>query len=99
MARAQGATRRSVLSLAAAMIIAPRIARALPKAPSARRLKLLNAHTSETFEGAYRNDIGPITSVMEELSAFLRDHHSGQKTRMDIGVIDFLSDVMEAVGA
>ena len=99
MARSQGPTRRSVLATAAAMIIASRAARALPKALSVRRLKLLNAHTGETFEGAYRNDTGPITPVMDELSSFLRDHHSGQKIPIDVGVIDFLFDVMDSVGA
>jgi uncharacterized protein YcbK (DUF882 family) len=81
------------------MIIAPRVARAVPKALSPRHLKLINAHTGESFEGAYRDEIGPIPPVMEELSALLRDHHSGQKIGIDIGVIDFLSDVMDSVGA
>jgi uncharacterized protein YcbK (DUF882 family) len=29
---------------------------------------------------------------------FLRDHHSGQKTQIGVGVIDFLADVLDAVG-
>jgi hypothetical protein len=36
---------------------------------------------------------------MEDLSGFLRDHHSGEKIAMDIGVVDFLASVMDAVGA
>ena len=35
---------------------------------------------------------------MEELCVFLRDHHSGEQTQMDVGVIDFLADVLDAVG-
>ena len=35
---------------------------------------------------------------MEELSIFLRDHHSGEKIQMDVGVIDFLADILDAVG-
>jgi hypothetical protein len=35
---------------------------------------------------------------MEELCIFLRDHHSGEQTQMDVGVIDFLADVLDAVG-
>ena len=31
-------------------------------------------------------------------AVFLRDHHSGEKTRIDVGVIDFLADVLDAVG-
>ena len=36
---------------------------------------------------------------MEDLSSFLRDHHSGEKIAMDIGAVDFLASVMDAVGA
>jgi uncharacterized protein YcbK (DUF882 family) len=57
------------------------------------------AHTGETFEGAYRNDKGPIERVVDELCTFLRDHHSGEKTQIDVGVIDFLADLLDAVGA
>jgi uncharacterized protein YcbK (DUF882 family) len=64
-----------------------------------RRLRLTNAHTSETFDGAYRDENGPIARVIEELCIFLRDHYSGEKTRMDVGVVDFLADVLDAVGA
>ena len=85
--------------MAAAMIAAPRLAAALPHPPSPRRLKLVNAHTGETFDGAYRDDQGPIARVMEELSVFLRDHYTGEKIDIGVGVIDFLADVMDAVGA
>jgi len=85
--------------MAAAMIAAPRLAVALPHPPSPRRLKLVNAHTGETFDGAYRDDQGPIARVMEELSVFLRDHYTGEKIDIGVGVIDFLADVMDAVGA
>ena len=64
-----------------------------------RRLRLVNAHTGETFEGAYRNDRGPIARVVDELCVFLRDHHSGEITHIDVGVIDFLADVLDSVGA
>ena len=85
--------------MAAAMIAAPRLAAALPHPPSPRRLKLVNAHTGETFDGAYRDDQGPIARVMEELSVFLRDHYSGEKIDIGVDVIDFLADVVDAVGA
>jgi uncharacterized protein YcbK (DUF882 family) len=64
-----------------------------------RRLNLVNANTGETFDGPYRDDTGPIGVAMEDLSMFLRDHHSGEKIAMDIGVVDFLASVMDAVGA
>jgi uncharacterized protein YcbK (DUF882 family) len=91
--------RRSFLSLVAGCVTWPSIAHAVSRPPIAlRRLRLVNAHTGETFDGAYRDDKGPIEGVIDELCIFLRDHHSGQKTQIDVGVIDFLADVLDAVG-
>jgi uncharacterized protein YcbK (DUF882 family) len=66
--------------------------------PGLRRLKLVNAHTGETFDGIYRDDKGPVARVMQELCVFLRDFHSAAQTEMDVGVIDFLADVLDAIG-
>ncbi|MGC2411400.1 MAG: DUF882 domain-containing protein [Stellaceae bacterium] len=71
----------------------------MPTAPPLRRLSLFNVHTGESFDGPYRDALGPIGLAMEELSFFLRDHHSGQRIAIDVGVIDFLTAVMQAVGA
>src|SRR5215469_8320424 len=90
--------RRQLLALAALCATWPSAAHAAVPPPRLRRLRLANANTGETFEGTYRNDDGPIDRVMEELCVFLRDHHSGEQTRMDVGVIDFLADVLDAVG-
>jgi len=91
--------RRLFLSIVAGFAAWPSIARAVPRPPNAlRRLRLANVHTGETFEGAYRDDNGPIQRVIDELCIFLRDHHSGEKTQMDVGVIDFLADVLDSVG-
>src|SRR6201987_2705432 len=91
--------RRLFLSMVAGFAAPPSIARAVPRPPNAlRRLHLANCHTGETFDGAYRNDQGPIPRVIEELCVFLRDHHSGEKTQIDVGVIDFLADVLDSVG-
>jgi len=86
----------SMTGLAAAW---PSVARAVARPPLAlRRLRLINCHTGETFDGAYRNDRGPIPRVVDELCVFLRDHHSGEKTQIDVGVLDFLADVLDSVG-
>ena len=76
----------------------PWAARAVPRPPALRRLRLVNAHTGETFDGAYRDDKGPIARVIRDLCVFLRDFHCGAETEMDVGVIDFLADVLDAVG-
>jgi uncharacterized protein YcbK (DUF882 family) len=92
--------RRLFLSLLAGCAAWPSRARAVARTSFAlRRLRLANANTGETFEGTYRNDEGPIERVVDELCTFLRDHHSGEKTQIDVGVIDFLADVLDAVGA
>ena len=91
--------RRLLLSVIAGSVVLPQIVRALPAPPpQPYRLNLANAHTGETFSGIYRDDNGPIPRVMEELSVFLRDFHSGEQIGIEVGVLDFLSHVMQAVG-
>src|SRR3989440_1855564 len=91
--------RRLFLSLIAGAVTLPDMVRALPSAPpQPHRLSLNNPHTGETFSGIYRDDNGPIPRVMEELSVFLRDFHSGERIAIDVGVVDFLMGVMQAVG-
>jgi len=91
--------RRLFLSLIAGTVALPRLVRAVPlPPPQPHRLKLANQHTGETFSGLYRDDYGPIPRVMEELSLFLRDFHSGEQIAIDVGVLDFLSGIMQAVG-
>ena len=73
-------------------------AKAAPSPVTPRRLRLVNAHTGETFDGTYRDGNGPIETVMDELAVFLRDFHSGEKRPIDPAVLDFLGDVMDATG-
>ncbi|MBV9014993.1 MAG: DUF882 domain-containing protein [Alphaproteobacteria bacterium] len=91
--------RRLFLALAAGWLTLPLTARAAPAPAPLRRLRLSNAHTGETFDGPFRDDTGPIKEAMAELSVFLRDHHSGETIAIDVGVLDFLAGVMDAVGA
>lgn len=90
--------RRLFLALAGGVLVMPQPARALP-APPLRRLKLHNTHTGESFDGPYRDEHGPIGSAMSDLSHLLRDHRSGERIAIDVGIIDFLAAVMDAVGA
>ena len=91
--------RRLFLSVIAGTAALPNMLRALPlPPPQPPRLNLANPHTGETFSGIYRDDNGPIPRVMEELSVFLRDFRSGERIAIDVGVVDFLMGVMQAVG-
>src|SRR3954452_20249830 len=85
-------------SLAGLGLVSPFPARALPN-PGPRRIKLHNTNTGENFDGPYRDEHGPIAAAMEDLCHLLRDHHSGQQIAIDVGVVDFVSDVMDEVGA
>lgn len=90
--------RRRFLMRAGVLLAIPRPLRAAPTVAPLRRLRLVNINTGETFDGAFRNDLGPIATALADLSDFLRDHHSGEKTAIDIRVLDFLASVMDAVG-
>lgn len=91
-------SRRRVVAMALAALATPRPARALPAAPPLNRLRLINAHTGETFDGPYRDGNGPIPAAMADLSAFLRDFHCGAEIPYDVRALDFLAAVMAAVG-
>jgi|GEM_PF-438176 len=91
--------RRFLLRAVAGALSVPSYgAYAMPVASGWFRLRLLDAHTGATFDGAYRDAQGPIARVMDELCVFLRDQHSGRMTNIDVGVIDFLANVMAATG-
>src|SRR5437016_7259516 len=90
--------RRLFLSVIAGTAALPNMLRALPlPPPQPHRLNLSNVHTGETFSGIYRDDNGPIPRVMEELSWFLRDFRASARIDIDVGVLDFLTGVMQAV--
>ena len=92
--------RRLILALIAGAVAFPGMAHALPAPqPTRRRLRLVNPHTGETFNGLYRDDHGPLATAMADLSVFLRDFHSGATIGVDLGVIDFLAVVIDAVDA
>jgi uncharacterized protein YcbK (DUF882 family) len=60
-----------------------------------RRLTLRHAHTGETFDGPYRDSIGPIPSAMVDLAIFLRDHHENLTGPVFVETLDFLADVID----
>ena len=78
------------------LLLLPRAAAALPSTP--RRLDLKNANTHETFRGPYRDRQGPIPGAIEDLAVFLRDFHADKVGPVSVATLDFLADVMAAVG-
>jgi uncharacterized protein YcbK (DUF882 family) len=90
--------RRRFLLSAAGLLSAPLYRASATPASGWFRLRLVDAHTGTTFDGIYRDAKGPIGRVMDELCIFLRDQHSGRMTSIDVGVIDFLANVMTATG-
>ena len=90
--------RRFLLRAAGLLSAIPYRGWATPVASGWLRLRLIDAHTGATFDGAYRDANGPIARVMDELCVFLRDQHSGRMTSINVGVIDFLANVMAATG-
>lgn len=86
--------RRDLLLAGGVSILLSHTAFALPT--GGRRLMLKNAHTGETFNGPYRDATGPLLSAVSDLAAFLRDFHVDKTGPVDIGMLDFLADVMDA---
>ena len=71
---------------------------AVAQAGGERRLRLKNVHTGESFNGPYRDANGPLPDAVSDLATFLRDFHVDKTGPVDIGMLDFLADVMEATG-
>jgi uncharacterized protein YcbK (DUF882 family) len=86
--------RRDLLLASGVSLLLGKTAFALPS--GGRRLMLKNAHTGETFNGPYRDATGPLPGAVSDLAAFLRDFHADKTGPVDIGMLDFLADVMAA---
>jgi uncharacterized protein YcbK (DUF882 family) len=69
-----------------------------PTHSTPRRLSLRNDNTGETFNGLYRDAIGPIPSAMVDLALFLRDYHENVSGPVFVETLDFLADVIENAG-
>jgi uncharacterized protein YcbK (DUF882 family) len=90
-------SRRELLLATGLCVVFGARAAAAPSVP--RRLALKNANTGETFGGLYRDADGPIPSAIVELGHFLRDHHANRVGPVHVDTLDFLADVMAAIGA
>ena len=90
-------SRRELLLATGLCVVFGAHAMAEPSIP--RRLALKNANTGETFDGPYRDADGPIASAIVDLGHFLRDHHVNRIGPVHVDTLDFLADVMAAIGA
>jgi uncharacterized protein YcbK (DUF882 family) len=88
--------RRDMLLGLGLATIMPVSAYAIPMVP--RRIALKNQNTGETFTGPYRDTAGPIPEALADLTIFLRDFHANELGPVDVGVLDFLGDVMSMIG-
>jgi len=90
--------RRRFLLTTAALLGTPYKAWALPAFSAGTKLRLVDAHDGAVFDDAYRNAAGPIGLAMAELDLFLCDRRTGEATNIDVSTVDFLTEVMAAVG-
>ncbi len=63
-----------------------------------RKLKLRNLHTGEHLRATYWEDGKYISETMRDVAHFLRDHRTGDKHRIDAGLMDILHDLQLRTG-
>ena len=62
------------------------------------RLRLYHTHTNERIDVVYRVGESYISSAIDRLDEFLRDHRTGDVIQLDRRVFDLLHDLTAAVG-
>ena len=63
-----------------------------------RKLKLRNLHTGEKIKATYWEDGKYIPETMRDVANLLRDHRTGDKHRIDAGLMDILYDLQLRIG-
>ncbi len=64
-----------------------------------RKLKLRNLHTGEKMKATYWEDGKYISETMRDVANLLRDHRTGDKHRIDAGLMDILYDLQLRIGS
>jgi len=72
--------------------------KALASAMEERSLEFVNTHTGETLKAAYFTAGSYCEDTLSGFDHLLRDHRSGEATRMDRGLFDLLHDVATLAG-
>lgn len=63
-----------------------------------RKLRLRNLHTGEQLKATYWENGKYISETMRDVAHFLRDHRTGDKHRIDAGLMDILHDLQLRTG-
>jgi uncharacterized protein YcbK (DUF882 family) len=64
-----------------------------------RKLKLRNLHTGEKIKATYWENGKYISETMRDVAHLLRDHRTGDKHRIDAGLMDILFDLQLRIGS
>ncbi len=64
-----------------------------------RKVRLKNLHTGEDLKATYWADGKYISETMRDLAYFLRDFRTGDKHRIDAGLMDILHDIHLRIGS
>ncbi len=64
-----------------------------------RKIQLRNLHTGEKIRATYWEDGKYIPETMRDVAHFLRDHRTGDKHRIDAGLMDILHDLQLRIGS
>lgn len=97
-------TRRSIVRFLAAVILlfaCSTLSRAanVPSAPLPEyRLRMYHLHTLESIDIVYKRGDEYISSAMDQLDHFLRDHRTGDVIELNPHVFDLLHDLTVALG-
>lgn len=86
-------TGASVAAAAPTLLLAGGEAKAAAMGISERRLALHNINTGEVFKDVYWRNGVYLPDALKRLNVVLRDHHSGQVTKMDPHLFDAMWDV------
>jgi uncharacterized protein YcbK (DUF882 family) len=64
-----------------------------------RKVRLKNLHTGENLKATYWADGKYISQTMRDVAHFLRDHRTGDRHRIDAGLLDILHDINVRTGS
>jgi len=72
--------------------------RRLLAASGERKIQMRNLHTGEKIKATYWEDGKYISETMRDVANLLRDHRTGDKHRIDAGLMDILYDLQLRIG-